>query len=110
MRELATRKNYEVYSAYNQHKPHRGTPIQFDVSNRKAVEKIKPEAVIHAAALTNMDKRELDKELAWRINVEGTRNIAESCKKPILFSFTYPQTTSSTEKKECTKKMISLIQ
>jgi len=87
--ELATRKNYEVYSAYNQHKPHRGTPIQFDVSNKNAVEKtfekIKPEAVVHTAALTNVDKCELDKELAWKINTEGTENIAESCKKHQAF-------------------------
>ena len=83
--EVATRKNYEVYSAYNQHKPHHGTPIQFNVSDRKAVkktfEKIKPEAVVHAAALTNVDKCESEKELAWRINVEGTRNTTELCEK-----------------------------
>ena len=82
--ELATIKNYEVYSAYSQHKPLYGVPIQFDISDKGAVEriliKVNPEAVVHAAALTNVDKCESEKELAWRINVEGTRNIAESCK------------------------------
>jgi len=83
--EIAINKKHEVYSAYNKHKPLYGKPIQFDVSDRNAVEKafrkIKPEAVVHAAALTNVDKCEMEKELAWKINVEGTRNIAKLCKK-----------------------------
>jgi len=87
--ELAIRKNYEVYSAYSQHKPLHGTQIRFDVSNKNAVEKIfekiKPEAVVHAAALTNVDKCELEKELAWKTNIEGTENIAKSCKKHQVF-------------------------
>jgi dTDP-4-dehydrorhamnose reductase len=81
--ELAIKKNHEVYSAYSQHKPLTGKPIQLDVSNRNDVEttfkRIKPEAVVHAAALTDVDTCELEKELAWKINVEGTRNIAELC-------------------------------
>jgi len=60
--EIAINKKHEVYSAYNKHKPLYGKPIQFDVSDRNAVEKafrkIKPEAVVHAAALTNVDKCE----------------------------------------------------
>ena len=87
--ELTTRKNYEVYSAYSQHKPLYGAPIQFDVSAKDAVEKIfkkvDPEAVVHAAALTNVDECESEKELAWKINVEGTENIAESCEKHRAF-------------------------
>ena len=83
--KLAVRKNYEIYSAYSQHKPLCGAPVQFDISDKDAVEKIfkkvKPEAVVHTAALTNVDKCELEKERAWKINVEGTENIAESCEK-----------------------------
>lgn len=87
--ELARIRKCKVYAAYNQHKPVNGIPIKFDVSNRNAVEKafgkIKPEAVVHAAALTNVDKCESEKELAWKINVEGTKTIAESCKKHHAF-------------------------
>ncbi|MFX1562174.1 MAG: dTDP-4-dehydrorhamnose reductase [Promethearchaeota archaeon] len=87
--ELAIRKKHEVYSAYNQHKPLYGTPIQFDVSDKNAVEKTfektKPEAVVHAAALTNVDKCELERELAWKINADGTKNIAELCKEHRAF-------------------------
>jgi dTDP-4-dehydrorhamnose reductase len=35
--------------------------------------------VIHAAAETNVDKCETQKEHAWNVNVEGTRNVAEAC-------------------------------
>jgi dTDP-4-dehydrorhamnose reductase len=87
--EIAIKKSHEVYSAYSQHKPLHGVPVQFDVSNKGAVEKIfekvNPEAVVHAAALTNVDKCESEKELAWRINVQGTENVAASCEKHRAF-------------------------
>jgi dTDP-4-dehydrorhamnose reductase len=87
--ELAIRKKHRVYAAYNQHTPLHGKPIRFDISNKGAVEKMfdktKPEAVVHSAALTNVDKCETEKELAWKINVEGTENIAKSCRKHHAF-------------------------
>ena len=46
---------------------------------------IKPEIVIHAGALSNVDKCEENKELAWKINVEGTRYIAELSRKHNAF-------------------------
>jgi dTDP-4-dehydrorhamnose reductase len=45
------------------------------------VGKFKPDIVIHTASETNVDKCETDKEQAWKINVDGTRNIAEVCQK-----------------------------
>jgi dTDP-4-dehydrorhamnose reductase len=78
--ELAIRKNHEVYSAYSQHQPTYGTPIRLDISDKNHVEKafkqIAPEAVVHTAALTDVDKCELAKELAWKINAEATNHIA----------------------------------
>ncbi len=82
--ELAVKEGHEVYSAYYQHKPLYGVPIRLDISDSNSVEKafmrIMPESVVHAAALTDVDKCETLKELAWSTNVEGTRNIAESCR------------------------------
>jgi dTDP-4-dehydrorhamnose reductase len=42
---------------------------------------IKPDSVINTAAMTNVDQCEVEKEAAWKINVEGARNVAEACKK-----------------------------
>ena len=87
--ELATARNYEVYSGYSRDQPVCGASIQFDVSDKnqveKAFKKVNPEVVVHAAALTDVDKCETNKELAWRINVEGARNIAEAAKTTRAF-------------------------
>ena len=82
--ELSTARNYEVFSGYHRDQTAHGTPIQFDVSDKNQVEevfrKVNPEVVVHAAALTDVDKCEIDRELAWKINVEGTKNIVEQIK------------------------------
>jgi len=79
--EIALEKGYEVYSGYNNHRPDFGEPIKFDLANPdsivKAINEVKPDAIIHSAALTDVDKCEVEKELAYKINVEGTKVIAE---------------------------------
>ncbi|MEM2219681.1 MAG: dTDP-4-dehydrorhamnose reductase [Candidatus Korarchaeum sp.] len=79
--ELALKLGYEVYSGYLTHEPTHGIPLRFDIRDRDALRRAfngcKPEAVIHTAALTDVDKCEVDKGLAWSINVEGTRNVAK---------------------------------
>lgn len=80
--QMTVRKHYEVYSAHSQHQALYGTPIKLDITDKKNVEsafrKTKPEVVVHAASLTDVDKCELNKELAWKVNVEGTNNIASA--------------------------------
>lgn len=65
------------------------TPIKLDICDKQAVTKafdrIKPEAVVHAAALTNVDKCEEDMELARRVNVGGTKNLLESSERHNVF-------------------------
>jgi len=74
-----------VYSGYNQHPAIHGTLIELDITNQAQVEsafkKIKPDAVIHSAALTNVDLCEQNPELAEQVNVEGTLNIVENSMK-----------------------------
>lgn len=41
------------------------------------VKNVKPDAIIHCAAYTAVDKAEEQKELAWDVNVNGTRYLAE---------------------------------
>jgi dTDP-4-dehydrorhamnose reductase len=78
---ISVRKGYETYTGYNDHEATNGTPVKLDICNKrevdKAFEKIKPDAVIHAAALTNVDKCEENNELARRVNIRGTKNITE---------------------------------
>lgn len=82
---LATKKDYQVFSAYYQNTPREGIPLKLNITNQtsleKIFEKIRPDIVVHAAALTNVDKCETQKDLAWKTNVQGTENIAKLCKK-----------------------------
>ncbi|MGA2767324.1 MAG: dTDP-4-dehydrorhamnose reductase [Candidatus Bathyarchaeia archaeon] len=93
--ETALRNKHEVYSAYSQHKPAYGNLVELNILNLKgqqrALEKIKPEAVIHSAALTDVDKCELEKELAWRTNFQATAHLAQLCKEHDVF-LTYVST------------------
>jgi len=54
---------------------------KLDITDRAKVQEIlnivQPEAVIHLAAYTSVASAETDRERCWRINVEGTRNMAE---------------------------------
>ncbi|TKJ04464.1 dTDP-4-dehydrorhamnose reductase [Bacillus cereus] len=55
-----------------------------DITNEAAVyefvDKVKPDAIIHCAAYTAVDKSEDDKELCWNVNVEGTKYLATAAK------------------------------
>ena len=81
--ELA-REDYEIISMHHT-KPLHPSSVKLDITERKQLfslfSKLKPNIVIHAASETNVDKCETQKEQAWKINVEGTHNIAEACKK-----------------------------
>ena len=87
--ELALRKGHEVYSGFSLDQPRNGVPVQFDVSSEKQVEeafkKTRPEVVVHAASMTDVDKCENNKALAWRVNVEGTRIVTERTAKTGAF-------------------------
>jgi len=45
------------------------------------MDEIQPQAVIHGAAMTNVDQCEFEKELCWKMNVLATEYIVEACKK-----------------------------
>ena len=112
--QIATTKGYEVYSCYNIDKPKFGSSIQFDITNKTHVQqvfqKVQPDTVIHAASLTNVDTCEINKQLAWKTNVQGTKHIVEEAKKTKPFLYTYQPTTCSIEKKETTTKLTNQTQ
>ncbi len=79
--EVALERGYEVYSGYNNHESVFGEPVKFDLANPdsvvKAVDEIKPDVIIHSAALTDVDKCEVERVLAYKINAEGTKILSE---------------------------------
>jgi dTDP-4-dehydrorhamnose reductase len=80
--KLALAKGIEVYSSDIQSLSIIGNFVKLDISGKQQVEeaftRIKPDVVVHAATLTDVDKCETNKERAWKVNVEGTKNIAEA--------------------------------
>jgi dTDP-4-dehydrorhamnose reductase len=87
--KTALAANHEVYSLDYQHSPKYGIPILVDISDEKSVyevfEETKPDVAIHAAALTDVDLCETNKQLAQKINSTGTANIANACKQQGIF-------------------------
>jgi len=75
---------YEVIPTHNTHPIHPDS-VRMDIVDGKEVARVlsavKPELVVHAAAETNVDKCETNRELAWSVNAEGTRNISSTCRK-----------------------------
>ncbi|MBR0113209.1 MAG: dTDP-4-dehydrorhamnose reductase [Clostridia bacterium] len=56
---------------------------EYDITDsesvKKAFDEFSPDAVIHLAAFTAVDKAESDRETCRRVNVTGTENIARLC-------------------------------
>lgn len=56
---------------------------ELDITNKKQVEKqlkkLKPDIIIHTAALTSIRISETNKKLAYKTNVEGTKNLIKAC-------------------------------
>lgn len=56
---------------------------EFDITDKECVEnfieKNSPDALIHLAAYTAVDKAESEKEICRRVNAQGTENIAKVC-------------------------------
>mgnify|MGYP005835792997 CR=1 FL=1 len=55
---------------------------QIDIANRlrmqELLESTRPDLIINAAAYTDVDKSEEERELCWNVNVRGVENIVES--------------------------------
>jgi dTDP-4-dehydrorhamnose reductase len=82
--ELATVRRHEVFATYYSSLPEGARSLRLDLRDRssvlKAVVDAKPNAVIHCAALTDVDKCELNRNLAVEVNAHGTKTVAEAAK------------------------------
>lgn len=76
-------KRHKVFGTYFENR--KPGLVKLDIRDKKSVgkifEKSKPDIVILPAAETNVDLCEIKKRLTYGINVAGTRNIAEPCRK-----------------------------
>jgi len=83
--ELAQARGDEVFSGYAHNAPGFGRAVKFDLLDGPGISEtimsIKPEVIIHGAALTDVDRCEQERELAYKINVEGTRIVSEVSKQ-----------------------------
>jgi dTDP-4-dehydrorhamnose reductase len=58
--------------------------LQLDITSRKDVRQAfasaEPDVLINCAAMTNVDACETEREVAWKVNVGGVENLAESAR------------------------------
>ena len=58
---------------------------ELDITDRDAVKRVlseyRPDAVLHCAAYTKVDRAEDEVEFCMRVNADGTRNLAEACRE-----------------------------
>ena len=63
--------------------------LYLDVTSRKQIQdvfkKVKPSIAIMPAAVSNVDFCEQNRDLAWKVNVEGTKEVAVCCRKEGVF-------------------------
>jgi len=94
VKDLA-KQNHTVYSCYHDEKPKHGTPVQLDLSDQtkiiQTLQEVKPDRIIHLAAMTNVDQCETEKELATILNTKATETIAKQAAKQQVF-FVYVST------------------
>ena len=88
-------KNHAVYSCYHDQKPLQGILIHLDLSDENQIiqtlQQIKPDRIIHLAAMTGVDLCETEKELATIINTKATETLAKQAAKQSAF-FLYVST------------------
>ena len=87
------------------HEAHGTDRNTLDITNEADVHsyvgKIKPDAIIHCAAYTNVDQAETDRDAAYQVNALGTKYLAQAAKemkaKMVLVSTDYVFNGSATE-------------
>ncbi len=86
---LALERGHEVFSAYKEHPPQHGKPIQMDIADEKqakgSILGTRPQVIINAAAVTDVDRCEDDPDLAFLVNATAVRHLAEAAREVNAF-------------------------
>ena len=78
-------KTDEIYGLFLNNRPElpRVVPAACDLLDaeglRRLLGEVRPEVVVHAAAMTSVDACENDPAAAWAVNVQGTSNLMQAC-------------------------------
>ena len=86
VKNIKTRKEYEIICLFNKNSINNNSCINIKVNITNTEEviellKLKPDFIIHCAALTNISFCENNRTLAYDTNVNGTKNIVELTKR-----------------------------
>ena len=83
--ELALEKGHDITSIYKDHVPLHGKPIALDLTHstkvNKALSEIHPDVLINAAAMTDVDRCELEPDAAFAVNATSVSNLAKVAKE-----------------------------
>ena len=75
----------QLYPIYNTNPSNHANSLKLNINNvnevTKAISDIKPDVLIHCAAMTHVDQCEQNPDIADKINHQGTVNIINSVKK-----------------------------
>lgn len=78
---VRTKTSHDIHPTYNENPVGREATF-LNITDKEIVEevikKLQPDVVVHAAAFTNVDRCEIEKEKAYDVNVVGTKNVAET--------------------------------
>jgi dTDP-4-dehydrorhamnose reductase len=87
--ELALLKGHEVISGHKDHAPLFGRPLALDLTHdtsvKNAVSEVHPDVIVNTAAMTDVDKCELDFEAAFAANATSVSNLAKAAKETDSF-------------------------
>ncbi len=76
VKKIMSQNNHEVF-AFGR----KDLDITSNDSVLQTITELKPDVIVHCAAYTNVDKAEDDKEMAYKVNAEGTKFIAEAAER-----------------------------
>jgi dTDP-4-dehydrorhamnose reductase len=85
LREIFEENKYDVYVLFHNKSITGKNYFQIDITQKddvfRVLKKVSPDVVVHTAAYTNVDECEKDKDTAFAVNVQGTKNVANATEK-----------------------------